>query len=417
VLKGSSLSESFVGDTAMGDDLTTRIARQHAKEMAYSVIYATETGPNRATNVVDLTAKEELWLAKLGSWTEALAIYEEKLKRDPHDYEAMLGCMRCFVACGEWQKLLGLVEQNWPSLTDPDGGNDDAERRVSARSQRKALRMCAQASWRLEQWDDLDAYSAQLVSGLEEAPASQAAVVSGSRDSAFERIDFDGAFYSAVLHVHRKEWTSAADSIDAARKAMDGRLTALMAESYNRAYPSMVTAQALAEMEEIIEFRRTEERFQTRVEQHPVNRPDCELARQKLFSVWRDRLAGCRVDAEVHSSILSVRSLVLGPADDVEATLTLSDLFCQAQRQKYAERVLLDPLEAMNADLDGQRFGLNLPPLLQSRGLVFETGGSPAVSVTERILLHDPKLFLPSYGADHERWTKMVAAESGGIEK
>jgi hypothetical protein len=36
-------------------------------------------------------------------------------------------------------------------------------------------------------------------------------------------IDFDGAFYSAVLHIHRKEWRAAAGAINAARMAMDSR--------------------------------------------------------------------------------------------------------------------------------------------------------------------------------------------------
>ena len=69
--------------------------------------------------------------------------------------------------------------------------------------------------------------------------------------------DFDGSFFSAVLHIHKKEWALAAEAIDGARKAMSGRFTALMAESYNRAYPSMVTAQTLAELEEVSQLRRT----------------------------------------------------------------------------------------------------------------------------------------------------------------
>ena len=76
--------------------------------------------------------------------------------------------------------------------------------------------------------------------------------------------------------------------------------------------------------------------------------------------VWRERLAGCRADAEVHASILAVRSLVLGPRDDYEAILTLSDLSRQAERFKLAERVLLDPLQALDADLNGPIFGFKL---------------------------------------------------------
>jgi FKBP12-rapamycin complex-associated protein len=62
-------------------------------------------------------------------------------------------------------------------------------------------------------------------------------------------LDFDSYFYRSVLHVHRGEWEQAAKSIDSARRAMDSRFTALLSESYKRAYPSMVSAQTLSELE------------------------------------------------------------------------------------------------------------------------------------------------------------------------
>jgi hypothetical protein len=422
VLKSSSLGEVLTKDVSMGEELSTKFGRHQAYEMCYSVIWDNEEKAAAKNRPFDLSAKGESWLAKLGSWTEALAIYEEKLKRDPRDFEAMLGCMRCLVASGEWRKLLDLAEQNWPALSGPlSSDNAEVQKDISSRSQRKALRMCAQAAWRLGQWDDLDKFSSELVSGQAEAPyniaATATAAGAASRNSDLPQVDFDSAFYTAVLHVHRKEWSHAADAIDAARKAMDGRLTALMAESYSRAYPSMVTAQTLAEMEEIVEFRKVEERSKVGAHQHPVNRPDEDKARQRLLSVWRERLAGCRVDAEVHSSILAVRSLVLGPADEVEATLTLSELSRQAQRFKFAERVLLDPLEALNADLNGPIFGFGLT---DSRGARLAFSGSSAVShrlFIDRLLFGDKTTVIPSYGPPHEEWSKRLVAEAGGLER
>ena len=43
----------------------------------------------------------ESWLAKLGSWAEALSMYEQKLRENPHDVNSILGCMRCYDARGE----------------------------------------------------------------------------------------------------------------------------------------------------------------------------------------------------------------------------------------------------------------------------------------------------------------------------
>jgi FAT domain len=102
------------------------------------------------------------------------------------------------------------------------------------------------------------------------------------------------------------------------------------------------------------------ERSKCSTHRHPANKPNTDEARQRLLKVWRERLAGCRADAEVHASILAVRSLVLGPRDDYEAILTLSDLSRQAERFKLAERVLLDPLEELGADLNGPIFGFGL---------------------------------------------------------
>lgn len=422
ILKASSLGETLISDISMGEELSTKFGRHQAYEMCYSVIWDNEEKDAAQSPPVDLRAKGELWLAKLGSWTEALAIYEEKLKRDPRDFAAMLGCMRCLVASGEWRKLLELAEDNWPALSGPLASpGTDFQQDISPREQRKALRMCAQAAWRLGQWDDLDKFSSELVNGRTSTSYNAATTANAGiatlRNDVLPRVDYDGAFYTAVLHVHRKEWAHAADAIDAARKAMDGRLTALMAESYSRAYPSMVAAQTLAEMEEIVELSKVEERSKLGSHQHPANRPDEDMARQRLLSVWRERLAGCRVDAEVHASIIAVRSLVLGPVDEIESTLALSELSRQSQRFKFAERVLLDPLEALNADLNGPTFGFGLLDLHGKRLNFSGVGACSHSSFIDRIVMGDLTTILPLYGPPHEQWSKNLVAEAGGLDR
>jgi hypothetical protein len=160
----------------------------------------------------------------------------------------------------------------------------------------------------------------------------------------------------------------------------------------------MVTAQNLAEMEEIIEYRKLEDRAKAGADNHPANRPNEMEARQRLLSIWRERLAGCRVDADVHSSILVVRSLVLNPLDEVEATLCLSDLSRQAQRFKLAERVLLDPLMELRADLNGPVFG-------------------NSASVISRLVTGDGSHFRPNYGSLHEQISKQLLQSAGGLER
>lgn len=203
--------------------------------MCYSVVWSPEDKAKYSGGPIDLKAKEELWLAKLGSWTEALSVYERKLSQDPHDFEALLGCMRCLGASGEWRKVIDLSVANWDAVC---GEKLPSGKPAPQRSRRKAARICAQAAWRLGQWDELEKFADQLV-GRHHHQATGSSAVTGTLAT---KIDFDGSFYSAVLHVHRKEWSAAAESVDAARKAMDQRLTALMSESYSRAYPSMVVS-------------------------------------------------------------------------------------------------------------------------------------------------------------------------------
>eukprot|EP00536_Pseudo-nitzschia_multiseries_P002882 jgi/Psemu1/318014/estExt_fgenesh1_pm.C_410004 len=345
VLKSATMrfeEQQLHDDMSIGTFTSTGLPRQHnPHEMFYSVALTTDDKQNDNMNSLDLAENRERWLAKLGSWTDALKVYKEKLMINPKDFDAALGCMRCLSSSGEWTQVLKLAEENWSIFSlgsmfqneAQDNSNASHSTQVALREQRKALKMCAKAAWRLGRWDDLEKYSSELVDG---------------KRSHSVQLDFDGAFFSAILHIHREEWQMAAESIDGARKAMDGRFTALMAESYNRAYPSIVTAQTLAEMEEIIEYRKIEKDSQGGSHCHPANRPNINEARERLLSVWRDRLAGCRVDAEVHYSIMAVRSLILGPEDEVEATLTLSDLSRQAQRFKLAERILLAPLEKLD---------------------------------------------------------------------
>lgn len=273
-------------------------------------------------------------------------MYEQKLSENPFDVHSILGCMTCYDARGDWQRCLNLAEVSWAAISDQcptalDHTQQTEPGRQSLENRQRALKLCAQASWRLGQWDSLESYTSQLVHSYDVENRGSRDFLATTRGRNTEDFDFDSNFYRSVLHVHRREWDKAANSIDSARRAMDSRFTALLSESYKRAYPSMVSAQTLSEvrlvvieasthlvlilifphvificacykLEEIVNFRQFEERTSQRTHLHAVNRPDEKVTRDHLLDVWRSRLDGCRVDAEVHSSILAIRSLVLG---------------------------------------------------------------------------------------------------------
>lgn len=409
----SSIGEIDNENDTSDDDRSLDVLKYNDHEMFYSVIWSTDDSNTRSRGLVDIAPREEFWLAKLGAWTEALVLYEEKLQNDSSNYEAVVGCMRCLSANGEWRKVLDLARENWSVISgDPDSPSK-LNAHISKKSRRKAMRMCAQAAWRLGQWSELERY-AVLVHGGEKALGSSAFP---SSDPSTPTLDFDGAFYSAVLHVHRSEWVDAANSIDAARRAMDGRLTALMAESYKRSYSNMVAAQNLAELEEVVEFRMLEERVNASVLRHPTNRHSIAEARNNLLSVWRKRLAGCRIDAEVHGSIMAVRSLILGPTDEVESILTLSELSRQSQRYKFAERVLLDSLDRLDADLNGPIFGLPLASQLRPHNDFSNIHKDSLPSFIDNIVSGNLADITPTYGPHHEQKSRSLVDAAGGLER
>ena len=395
--------------------LPSRLFHHQAQDMAYSVMASADEIAALGGGSWAGVQMQESWLAKLGSWSEALAMYEGKLDKNSEDVGAILGCIRCLDARGEWRKVIDLAKRNWHALSYESG---EAQ---SKRYLRKATKFCAEAAWRLGQWDELETYADQLSSGMYDASSHRTTHDGNSlRDVSLTRADFDGSFYSAILNIHKKEWSRAAGAIDGARRAMDSRFTALMAESYKRAYPSMVTAQTLSEMEEIVSFRKVEDRAIASGHQHPANRADADEVKQELLSVWKRRIAGCRVDADVHASILAVRSLVLGPTDDVDGTLALSSLSRQAQSFKIAERLLVDPLQKLDADMNGAAFGFGLPPSL-GLGITcpssedsshFYSGG-----IIDRLVTGRPDDFLPRYGSSHEQYTRKLIEEAGGLDR
>lgn len=67
--------------------------------------------------------------------------------------------------------------------------------------------------------------------------------------------NIDGSFMKAVLAVHNENFAESTKNIAHTRKQLDTSITALLAESYNRAYPPFIMLQQCSELEEIIEYK------------------------------------------------------------------------------------------------------------------------------------------------------------------
>jgi hypothetical protein len=179
----------------------------------------------------------------------------------------------------------------------------------------------------------------------------------------------------------------------------------------------MVTAQTLAEMEEIIQFRQDEEYTKRTSCHHTAVVESEDRGRCRLLKVWSDRLAGCRVDAEVHAAVLAVRSLVMRPEDSIESTLKLSTLCDQAQRYSFVANVLLRPLSELNADLNGAAFGFGLAGTLGPRIDFDKISAGSLSSVIDQVVVTDLKGIFRPFGQQEEQWIKNVLKEAGGFDR
>jgi FKBP12-rapamycin complex-associated protein len=201
------------------------------------------------------------WYEKLHNWEKALRLYNEKLEVDKSDQEACLGMMRCLEALGEWSELHQVVEKNFTLLTEDN--------------KQKASRLAAASSFGLHDYRSMERYV-----------------------NVIQRDTQDGAFYRAILAIHKEDYEMAQKFIDSARDLLDNELTAMASESYQRAYGAMVMVQMLSELEEVMQYRLVPER------------------RPTLKAMWWQRLQSGQRLVEDWQRIIQVHSLVLTPQED-----------------------------------------------------------------------------------------------------
>ncbi|KAK3991574.1 target of rapamycin [Cladorrhinum sp. PSN332] len=296
----------------------------------------------------------ESWFEKLERWDEALNFYCQREREIPDDQptpiEIIMGKMRCYHALGEWDSLSSLASKAWNS------SSQDIKRRIAP--------LATTAAWGLGKWDSMDNYL-QIM----------------------KRFSPDRAFFGAILSLHRNQFREALACIDQAREGLDTELSALVSESYNRAYQVVVRVQMLAELEELILYKQSD--------------PEKQSA---LRATWETRLKGCQRNVEVWQRMLRLRSLVLTPRENMRMWTKFANLCRKSGRMGLAEKSLKQ-LIGTEASLewaipywhekppkvvedDEEEEEEPLPPLIQYAVLKFqwEVGQQPAVRHTERAI-------------------------------
>ncbi|TPX18728.1 uncharacterized protein E0L32_002585 [Thyridium curvatum] len=266
----------------------------------------------------------ETWFEKLERWEEALAFYNKREREIPDDQtvpvEIVMGKMRCLHALGEWEALAQLAGHTWSN------SSPEVQRRIAP--------LATTAAWGMGKWDSMDNYLQSM-----------------------KRHSPDRAFFGAILALHRNQFREAALCIDQAREGLDTELSALISESYTRAYTVIVRVQMLAELEEIITYKQTDAKQQ-----------------ETLRRTWETRVKGCQRNSEVWQRMLRLRSLIMQPMENMSMWIKFANLCRKSGRMGLAEKTLKqligtdDQLEAMIPNWqERERGGTNLVRTIPSQ--------------------------------------------------
>ncbi|KAI9656704.1 MAG: phosphatidylinositol kinase- protein kinase tor1 [Trizodia sp. TS-e1964] len=231
---------------------------------------------------------KETWFEKLQRWEEALQAYQKREVEEPESPDVIMGKMRCLHALGEWDVLSTLAQDKWVN--------------ASHEYRRRIAPLAAAAAWGLGQWDLMDNYLAAMTT---HSP--------------------DRSFFGAILSLHRNQFEDAAMHVERAREGLDTELSALLGESYNRAYSVVVRVQMLAELEEIITYKQSY---------------DDPERQETMRRTWTKRLKGCQRNVEVWQRMLKVRALVISPKENMEMWIKFANLCRKSGRIGLAEKSL-----------------------------------------------------------------------------
>lgn len=255
---------------------------------------------------------EESWYEKLQRWDDALIAYKAKWETDQQSFDSLLGIFRCWHALGDWESVGELAAQVWPDLPSS--------------VQAAVVPLAAAAAWSEGNWDRMAAY----VERVSEATP-------------------EGAVFRAVLAINRQAYGEAERYVTMTRESLDTELTAMLSESYGRAYNTIVRAQTLSELEEVIQYCQAS---------HDISRRDA------IRSCWSQRLDDCQVSVDVWQRILKIRSLVLPPEDAQQRWIKFASLCRRNDRPILAHKILLMLLRVDENSFDTLDLTQAAPPVV-----------------------------------------------------
>ncbi|CCF56244.1 hypothetical protein KAFR_0A08100 [Kazachstania africana CBS 2517] len=236
---------------------------------------------------------QETWYEKLQRWEDALDAYSKRREAGDNSNEVIMGQMRSYHALSDWDNLSKIASERW-TISDLN-------------IQKKMAPLAASAAWSLGEWDKIEQY------------------IDVMKDQSPDR-----EFFGAVLSLHRNDFDEAERRIFNARDLLVTEISALLNESYNRAYNVIVRSQLITELEEIIVFKKL-----------PTYSPKSATIR----NTWNKRLLGCQKSVDVWQRALKVRSLVIKPKQDMHMWIKFANLCRKSGKLNLAEKALNTLLE------------------------------------------------------------------------
>ncbi|CAD8184910.1 unnamed protein product [Paramecium octaurelia] len=294
--------------------------REHEFETANSkaiqslISLYTNLGLQESANGLLTYAKQSLKIQvqntdyeRLKKWDEALQEYRQQQLKYENDQRMDLAIklvvpkMRCLNALMQWQTLISQAEEIFRS-------NEDAK-------QKEIAHLAANAAMHLGQWDKLATYNEQV--NAEES---------------------DKPFWKAAVCISKGQLDEAKIQVRKSRERLDGLVTGLLQESYDRAQDGVLKLQQLVEMEEIIEIKQFENKVQKAAQENVGEYSyiklldELEIRKKKLKDIWHDRLSGAPKDIDVWYRLLSTRQLYLPKVHDLDIWIKFAKLCLKRQK-------------------------------------------------------------------------------------
>ena len=244
---------------------------------------------DKGFNVVDAEMCE-----KLQWWSQSYKAYHDRY-RTTNAVGPLIGMMTALDAQGNFTAILDLWRQHVKRTTK------DAP---------LIAPFGARAAWLLQSWDDMQLATEQMRSDGYTGTTS--------------------LFYQAVLATHKSKFREASLLVDKCRRNLDGELSALVAESYDRAYRLFVGIQQLSELDEIATALREPDTIKT------------------LQQLWESRLLNMAQEPTEWQGTLANHTLVLKQNQELGMWIKFVDLCHAHGRDRMSSEVLTRLLGGKN---------------------------------------------------------------------